>query len=50
MKELLKVIFILMMVIGGAEACETTVDNCTAMIEPCAPIDLCAEPCDPIAD
>ncbi len=50
MKDLLKVFFILMMVIGGAEACESQVDNCTAMEEPCAPLDLCAESCDPIAD
>lgn len=50
MRDLLKVFFILMMVIGGAEAYESTADNCTVMEEPCAPIDLCAEPCDPIAD
>ena len=50
MKNLLKVVFLLMMVVGGVEACESGVDYCTAMEEPCEPIDLCAEACDPIAD
>jgi hypothetical protein len=50
MKSLLKVIFVMMMVIGSAQACESVNDSCTAMEEPCAPIDLCADACDPIAD
>ena len=52
MKDLLKVVFILMLTIVGAEACETLAneDVCTMMTEPCEPIDLCAEACDPIAD
>ncbi len=50
MKNLFKAIFILMMVMSSSsQACDMTTD-CTAMSEPCAPIDLCAEPCDPIAD
>jgi hypothetical protein len=52
MKDLLKVMFVLMLTIAGAEACEMTSseDVCSAMTEPCEPIDLCAEACDPIAD
>lgn len=50
MKDLLKVIFVLMMVAGFAQACESDVDYCVAMEEPCEPIDLCAQACDPIAD
>jgi hypothetical protein len=50
MKDLLKVVFILMMVVGVAEACDDKIDYCTQMEEPCEPIDLCASPCDPIAD
>ncbi len=50
MKNLMKVIFVLMVVVNFAQACESGVDYCTQMQEPCAPIDLCAEACDPIAD
>ena len=49
MKSFLKVIFLMMMLVGTTQACDMTTD-CTAMTEPCEPIDLCAEPCDPIAD
>ena len=49
MKDLFKVVFILMIVISSTQACDMTTD-CIQMSEPCAPIDLCVEPCDPIED
>jgi hypothetical protein len=50
MKNLVKIFFMVMVMLVSVNASEIDSSDCPQLLEPCEPLDLWAEPCDPIAD